>query len=342
MVSSPALPVKRGGDGRRWRCGGRNGWGPGRQTNDQQPPTVGREDGYTPGVRLIVNPAAGGGRLGREWPGIRDRLHALGLQFEEVTTRAPGHATDLAGAAVRHGERLVVAAGGDGTICEVVQGLHAAGGATLGILPFGTGNDAAHAVGVPRQLDAAAAALRSGSRRRIDLMRINGSVVVNAAGVGLLGTINARAAGMKVVRGIFAYLAAAVVGVLRAPCPEVEVEADGFRYSGPMTILALHNGPTTGGGFRLAPAAETDDGVLDACLVGRVSIPGRFVRLAAALRGRLGQQKRSHELRFRRLVLRASQPLDCHLDGNRTVIAPPGLVVEVLPAALEVVAPRSG
>ena len=138
------------------------------------------------------------------------------------------------------------------------------------------------------------------------------------------------------------YLAAAVVGILRAPCPEVEIETDDFTYTGPMTILALHNGPTTGGGFRLAPAAITDDGVLDTCLVGRVSIPGRFVRLAAALRGRLGQQKRSYELRFCRLVLRTSQPLDCHLDGNPTVIAPPGLIVETLPAALEVAASRPG
>lgn len=291
-------------------------------------------------MRLIVNPAAGGGRLGREWPGIRDRLRALGLEVREVTTLAPGHATELAAEAVRQGERLVVAVGGDGTICEVTQGLHAAGGATLGILPFGTGNDAAFALGVPGDLDAAVAALRSGARRRIDLMCINESVVVNAAGVGLLGTINARAAGMKVVRGIFAYLAAAVVGILRAPCPEVEIEADGFRYVGPMTILALHNGPTTGGGFRLAPSALPDDGVLDACLVGAVSVPGRFVRLVAALRGRLGRQRGSQELRFRRLVLRASQPLDCHLDGNHTVIAPPGLVVEMLSGALEVAAPR--
>ncbi len=293
---------------------------------------------YTPGVKLIVNPAAGGGRLGREWPAVRDRLRALGLGFDEVATRSPGHATELAAAAARHGERLVVAVGGDGTICEVTQGLFEAGGSTLGILPFGTGNDAATTLGVPRDLDAVAAVLRSGARRRVDLMRLNEAVVVNAAGVGLLGTINARAAGMKVVRGIFAYLAAAVTGILRAPSPEVELEADGFSYSGPMTILALHNGPTTGGGFRLAPAARPDDGVLDACLVGSISTPGRFTRLASALRGRLGRRKHSHELRFSRLVLRASQRLDCHLDGNPTVIEPPGLAVEVLPAALEVAA----
>lgn len=292
--------------------------------------------GYTHTVRLIVNPAAGGGRLGREWAEVRDRLRALRLAFDEVRTEAPGHATRLAVEALQRGEQVVVAAGGDGTICEVAQGLYASGTGTLGILPLGTGNDTAHTLGVPSRLDAAVAVLRSGARRRIDLMRVNSSVAVNAVGLGLLGTINARAARMKVMRGIFAYLTAAVTGVVRAPAPEVTIEADGFRYAGPMTILALHNGPTTGGGFRLAPDARPDDGVLDACLVGKVSVPGRFIRLIAALRGQLGRQKGSQELRFRRLVLRMEQPLDCHLDGNPSVLDPPALTVEALPGALEV------
>jgi YegS/Rv2252/BmrU family lipid kinase len=290
-------------------------------------------------VHLIVNPAAGGGRLGREWPRLRKRLGELGLQVDESMTRAPGHATELAAAAVAAGRDLVVAVGGDGTICEVAQGLHATGKARLGILPFGTGNDTARTLGLPHRLEDAVTALRSDGRRRIDLMSFNGQVVVNAAGVGLLGSINAKAARIKIVRGIFAYLAAAVAGCLSDPTPEVEVEADDYRYRGPMTILALQNGPTTGGGFVLAPGARVDDGLLNACLVGDVPIPGRFSRLAAALRGRLGEQKGSHMLQFRRLELRCRDAIHAHLDGNHAMIEPPGLVVEVLPGALEVVAP---
>ena len=258
--------------------------------------------------------------------------------FDETMTRAPGHATELASEAVSRGSNLVVAVGGDGTICEVAQGLHAAGGATLGILPFGTGNDTAKTLGLPHRLEDAVTALCSDRRRRIDLMSINGRVVVNAAGVGLLGSINAKAARIKVVRGIFAYLVAAVAGCLSDPTPAVEVEADGYRYHGPMTILALQNGPTTGGGFVLAPGASRTTGSLDACLVGDVPILGRFTRLAAALRGRLGEQKGSHMLRFRRLELRCQDSIHAHFDGNHAKIEPPGLVVEVLPGALEIVA----
>ena len=94
-------------------------------------------------MQIIVNPAAAGGRLGRQWPRLERRLHDLGIRLPTVWTEAPAHATALAATAVRDGHEVVVAAGGDGTICEVLEGLQQAGGGTLAILPLGTGNDAA-------------------------------------------------------------------------------------------------------------------------------------------------------------------------------------------------------
>ena len=100
------------------------------------------------------------------------------------------------------GETVVVVAGGDGTICEAVQGLHDAGGAILGILPLGTGNDAARTVGVPVNLEAAAQVIAAGTTRRVDLMRAGDRVVLNAIGIGLLGAINVNSTNIKIVRGI--------------------------------------------------------------------------------------------------------------------------------------------
>ena len=84
-------------------------------------------------MHLIVNPAAAGGRLGRDWPRLRARLAAAGLDLSFSMTRAAGHASELAAEAVAAGHDVVVAAGGDGTLCEVIQGLHAAGRGALGI-----------------------------------------------------------------------------------------------------------------------------------------------------------------------------------------------------------------
>lgn len=284
-----------------------------------------------------MNPAAAGGRVGRNWPRIQAELQAAGLDPPLEMTKAPGHATELAAAAARAGAEVIVAAGGDGTICEVTQGLHDAGRGVLAILPLGTGNDAARTLGLPLTVAAAARAIRAGKQRRVDLMKLGDRVVLNAIGIGLLGSINVNAAGIKFVRGIAAYLAAAV-GTLFSYTPiQVALDDERFHYSGGMTILALHNGPTTGGGFRLAPGAIPDDGDLDACLVGPIGIPTRVARLVAALRGTLGDKPGSQLFRFRRLELNTATRIPSHLDGNPYYIEPPGTVIEVLPGALEVI-----
>ncbi len=289
-------------------------------------------------MHLIVNPAAAGGRVGKQWPRIDEQLKRAGFDAPREFTRAPGHATELAAAAVRKGADVIVAAGGDGTICEIVQGLHDAGRGTLGILPLGTGNDAARTLGLPLAVGAAARVLLAGKRRRVDLMKLGDHVVFNAIGVGLLGSINVNAAAIKVVRGIAAYLAAAAGTLFTYRPIAIELEDEQFSYSGPMTILALHNGVTTGGGFRLTPAAIVDDGELDGCLVGAIGVATRFARLVAAVKGTIGEKPGSHPFRFRKLRLSTQVRLPSHLDGNPFFIEPPGVLIEVLPGALEVIA----
>jgi diacylglycerol kinase (ATP) len=289
-------------------------------------------------MHLIVNPAAAGGRVGRNWPKLHERLRRVGLDLPFSVTEAPGHATELAADAASNGARTVVAAGGDGTICEVVEGLHRAGRGTLAILPLGTGNDAARTLGLPLGLEGAARAILGGERRRVDLMAAGDRVVLNAIGVGLLGDINVSAATIKVVRGIAAYLAAAAGSLFRYCGPQVELRGDGLGYRGTLLILAIHNGPTTGGGFRLAPDARPADGELDGCLVEELPVRKRVHRLIAALKGTLAAQPGSHAFRFRRCELHTDVTLPAHLDGNPWVVEPPGVTFSVLPAALEVVA----
>ena len=112
-------------------------------------------------------------------------------------------------------------------------------------------------------------------------------------------------------------------------------------YEGTMVILAVHGGPTTGGGFALTPAAVPDDGLLDACLVEEVGPLGRLTRLAAAMRGRLGTMKGTHELQAPWLELYFDEPLPAHLDGNSVTLEPPVARFEVVPGALKVVVPSA-
>lgn len=288
---------------------------------------------------LVVNPAAAGGRLGRQWPRMHARLRAVGFDPPFVFTEAPGHATQLAAEAVRLGETLVVVAGGDGTFCEAVQGLHDAGGAVLGLLPVGTGNDVARTVGVPLNLEDAAQVITAGATRRFDLIRAGDRVVLNAIGIGLLGAINVNSTRIKIVRGIAGYLAAAVGTLFSYDCPEIALSTGPFKYRGRMTILAIHSGVTTGGGFRLTPAALPDDGALDALLVEATGVPTRLARLVAAVQGTVAKKPGCHELRFTRLELETAVRLPCHFDGNPSHIEPPGMTFQVLAGAQEILAP---
>jgi YegS/Rv2252/BmrU family lipid kinase len=288
---------------------------------------------------IIVNPAAGGGRLGREWPTLAGELEAQGVRAPHVLTEAPWHAVELAKQAIAEGVQTVVAVGGDGTFCEVAEGVHQAGGGTLALIPRGTGNDTAKTLGVPVPVEQAAAVLAAGRTRSIDLIAIDGHVVVNAIGIGLTGDINRRAARVKVVRGIAVYLVTALVSLVRFSSPRITLETPDQRYEGEMTILAVHGGPTTGGGFNLTPAARPDDGLLDATLVPGIGPLGRLPRLAAAMRGRLGGCRGTVELRAPWIELGFDVPLPIHLDGNQHILEPPTARFEVLPKALRVVVP---
>jgi diacylglycerol kinase (ATP) len=291
-------------------------------------------------MRFIVNPAAAGGRLGREWPKLESRLNGLGLSAEVVFTERLWHAIELAERAVVDGHETVVAVGGDGTVAQVAAGLFRSGGGTLAILPLGTGNDAARTLDVPLEVDQAAQVILDGAYRRVDLVRVGDHVVFNAIGVGLLGDISERAARIKWIRGLLVYLATAVVSMVRFESPPVRLETPDFSYEGAMTILAVHGGPTSGGGFNLTPAAIPDDGLLDATLVPGIGPLGRVPRLVAAMKGTLGKLEGTVELQAPWLELHFDRDLPMHVDGDQAVLQPPSARFEVIPGALRVMVPK--
>ena len=292
-------------------------------------------------MKTIVNPAAAGGRLGREWPRLEERLAENGFRPQTIFTEAPGHATDLAAEAIAAGSTRIAVAGGDGTVCEAAEGVYRAGGCELAILPLGTGNDAARTLGVSTTFAEAASTAVNGRLRPVDLIRVGDRVVLNAIGVGMTGDINDRAMKIKWVRGITMYLLATLSALFRYRMRPVRMVTEDGEIEAEMLILAVHGGPTTGGGFALTPKAVIDDGLLDACLVEEVGPGGRLMRLAAAMQGKLGRKKGAHEIQATSLELHFDRPLPAHLDGNSVTLEPPVVKFEVLPGALQVVVPKT-
>jgi diacylglycerol kinase (ATP) len=236
-------------------------------------------------ARIILNPSSGRER----GPEHQDELHAaLQPHFDDlktVVTAGDGDAEQAARLAAAEGCEALFVAGGDGTLNEAMNGLAAAGAldqVTVGIIPFGTGNDFAAALGMPADIPAALDVLRAGKEVRVDLGQVNRRVFVNTSGGGFIGEVSvAVTPHLKTVAGRLAYLIGGAQALLEFDPVEatLTIEPDGTRLTRELYAFAVCNSRLIGGGRLIAPAAVIDDGLLDVCLIGSMSAL-EFVALA--------------------------------------------------------------
>ncbi len=285
-----------------------------------------------------MNPAAAGGRLGREWPGVERYLGTLGVTLRTSWTKESGHAEELAATLVEEGAQLVVAAGGDGTALEVARGLARVGAGTLAILPVGTGNDVARMLGVPRRMRSWVAWFESARRISIDLLELDGTPFLNAFGLGLLGSVSERASRLKGARGPFAYLLAGGLELVQARPVAIRLRAEEIVFEGPLLALAIQNGATSGGGFCFCPGSEVADGRFDATWVGELPLRSRPGAIFSAYRGRLERIPSTGRGRFTRLEIDTASEVWIHLDGEPQRLNPGPHQVSLRPASLSVLA----
>lgn len=211
---------------------------------------------------VITNPGAGSGEQAESALATL-RAHA------EVEVRETEGPEDLDAALATADRRVVVAAGGDGTVHAVVAALHrrgSLGSTTVALLPLGTGNDFARGVGLPLSPDAAARVIAAGRTRPMDLVvDEDGRVVVNNVHLGAGAEASRRASGWKERLGRPGYLVGALLAAARPPVLRLRVEIDGSIVCHDDAVLqvAIGNGATVGGGTELVPDAEPGDGLLD-------------------------------------------------------------------------------
>jgi diacylglycerol kinase (ATP) len=292
-------------------------------------------------IRVVVNPAAGNGRAGHAVAAAARTLRALGADFEIVRTLERGHATELARAFIAaEPEGVLAVVGGDGTVHEAIQAFGAnPGQGLLAFLPAGGGNDARRTIGSPKGIEQAAAVAANGLEKTLDLGVFAGEFFFNGVGVGLDGETAARSKEFTRLRGLPAYLAAAIATIARYENPSLRLEGRDFRWEGPALLCAIGNGPSCGGGFLLTPDASASDGLLDACLLGDF---GRLETLANLPRALYGGHRRHPKAAFARsaaFTLASDRPLFAHADGE---IRRPDFPVSfsVSPGAIRVLASR--
>lgn len=228
-------------------------------------------------ARLILNPSSGREHGGEQAELLTARLREKYDAVEIAVTTGDGDAERATILAVTDGCEALFVAGGDGTLNEVVTALAANGlleRIVIGIIPFGTGNDFAAALGIPVETEAALDLLLTAREIRTDLGRVNGRAFVNTSGGGFIAEASvAVTPQLKTFTGRLAYLigGAQALAEHEPVHATVVLEPGHRRLQHSLHTFAVCNSRLIGGGRLIAPNAVIDDGLLDICLIQTMS-----------------------------------------------------------------------
>jgi diacylglycerol kinase (ATP) len=303
-------------------------------------------------AKAILNPYSG------RWKALKYRdeaeaaLQAAGVVYDLAVTTSPGHGTELARQAVLEGFSPIIAAGGDGSISEVVNGMaiahNGAGGdlqvitTPLGILPLGSANDLVNNLGLPERLPQAAEIIAFGNTRRMDLCQVNGRFFDNNSAIGLEPYITMIQERIHRLRSVLRYLVATLRGVAANPQWVMDLEWKGGSYSGPVTLVTVGNCPRTGGLFYVTPHANPFDGLLT-IVYGSITSRAKILRVLPMImkpeRGNYVEHPAIHEIHSPWLRVHSTTPTPMHADGEIQAEAIWNLEYKVFPSWLPVLLP---
>jgi diacylglycerol kinase (ATP) len=289
-------------------------------------------------VKVVVNPHANHGRGREVIPLIEDGL-AGWAEADISVTDNPAQAYELT--ASLDGYDAVIAAGGDGTVYGIVNGLarHKRLDIPLGLIPTGSGNDLSKAIGVPRNARAALARLTTSGQKKIDLGLVNGHYYANSLAIGFDARVAHLANEIKEETrktGLSLYMTALFRIVLHDYyCHEIKIRVDGGSWETRKVVLAaVNNGPIYGGGFKITPGADNMDGLLEVCVIDAMPRWELFLRLPFAVAGRHTWMKKAHFYRAKTVEIESERDLPAALDGE--LINDKKYRAEIVPSALTI------
>lgn len=286
---------------------------------------------------LLVNPASAHGRTLKLLPVIEQELDQRRIPFRVERTRGLEDGVERALQAVEADEVPVVISG-DGLV-GAIGGAMAGAETPLGIIPGGRGNDLARVLGIPDDPLAAVAVLCAGESRRIDVGEANGKRFLGIVSVGFDSECNRLANEVTIVRSnlVYVYSLFRILLTWKPARFTIRSESERIRTSG--YSISVANNSTFGGGMRIAPEAELDDGLLDVITVGEVGKLRFVANLRKVFNGTHVDDEQVHMFRASRVEITASRPFPVYADGEHLTELP--VSVRVLPRALSVLAPAA-
>lgn len=306
-------------------------------------------------IFVVLNPKSGRGTGGQSVEVIRQAMNAAQIPFDLFQTTRGREAIEVAREAKRSGYGIVAAAGGDGTINEVVNGLAqaAAPGEPVGplaILPVGTGNDFATMVGTPAKLSDAVNAIKRGQTRNIDLSHAQVRTQTgflshyfdNNLGLGFEAQVTVESYKITQIRGFAVYLLAVLKALRAYEHPRVQIQwctpqGQTRRVEQHALMVSVGNSRRTGGGFYITPDAVIDDGMLDLAIARGLNTPQILALLPRVMVGAHRNHPAVRLTRCTALTIVSDIPVPLHTDGEVITEEALALSITLEPGRLQVI-----
>jgi len=291
---------------------------------------------------IIVNPVSGSGAGAVTAESIARELERRGVAYALHNTGAKGDAAAIAAECMKNNPDAVACIGGDGTVQEIV-GIMARTDVPFGIIPAGSGNDLVASLyeykgkGPLYYLEK----IILGATRTIDLIKCVAAAcgetfyMVNIGSVGIDAEIVHKADDFKKTFGHFAYIVSTVYNAFTYKTGRISVTADDFSYDGGLSLAAVCNGGVYGGGFRIAPSASVDDGLITLCIVQPMSTPEILALFPSVLLGKHAGLKKINFYETKRVEIGYDGIKRLNLDGNIFDCTGP-ISFEIMPGALTI------
>ncbi|WP_282156033.1 diacylglycerol kinase [Cytobacillus gottheilii] len=269
-------------------------------------------------ARIIYNPTSGREIFKKHLAEVLQKLENAGYETSCHATTGEGDATKAARLAVERRFDLIVAAGGDGTINEVVNGIAEQEFIPkLGILPTGTTNDFARALHIPRDIEAAADIIAKGDSIPVDIGRINDKYFINIAGGGRITELTYEVPSkLKTMIGQLAYYLKGIEMIPSIRSTEVSIEYDGKLFEGEAMLFLVGLTNSVGGFEKLAPNASINDGLFSLLILKKTNLAD-FIRIATlALRGEHVNDPHVIYTQANRIKVHSTEKVQLNLDGE--------------------------
>lgn len=298
-------------------------------------------------AKAILNPYSNRWNSRKRWTEAEAALKAAGVDFELDVSQSKGQIVELVERAAREGFSPIIVAGGDGTVGDAANGLVRASNfekkalGPLGIMPTGSANDIAFALGLPTDLNEAAKVIAAGKTRAMDLGKLNDRYFVNNSAAGLEPYVTIKHEKIHWIKGMARYLVAAVQAILDKPEWSGNVKWDDGEYSGMFSLISIGNGRRTGG-FFMTPHADPFDGKLALAFGYRQTRLGLFQALPRAFnedKGSYVEMEGMREVQATHISIHLDTPSPAHTDGELLREWIQDFEYEIIPERLNILVP---